>query len=124
MINHEITYDTGMKGYLSPRCPHFEGQGGSAPSSTPVPASLFPNTIKYFALPFRVNDTIHKYDKDNIVNWEKLHMFSKQTCICLTHSIQKVKKVGYSRKRRQNRVSPGLCSKVKTCFATVITTVG
>jgi len=36
------------------------------------------------AMPFRVTDIIHKYDSDNIVNWGKLHMFSKQTCICLT----------------------------------------
>jgi len=24
---------------------------------------------------------------DNIVNWGKLHMSSKQTCICLIHSV-------------------------------------
>ena len=36
-----------------------------------------------------------QYDKDSIVNWGKLHMFSKQTCISLTHSAQSVKEVGY-----------------------------
>jgi len=41
-------------------------------------------------------------------------MFFKQTCICLTHSTPSVKKVGYLRKRRHNRLlSPRLCSKVK-----------
>jgi len=30
---------------------------------------------------------IHKDYKDNFTNWMKLHMPSKQTCICLTHSV-------------------------------------
>jgi len=50
------------------------------------------------------------------VNWEKLHIFSKQTCICLTHSAQSVKEVGYLRKRRDNWLSPRLCSKVSKTF--------
>jgi len=54
----------------------------------------FPNTIRYLALLFRVNNVIHKYKKDNIVNWGKFHMFSKQTCICLTHSTRKWKRLG------------------------------
>jgi len=34
-----------------------------------------------------VNSIIHKYDKDNTAKWGKLHMSSKQTCICLIHSV-------------------------------------
>jgi len=69
------------------------------------------------SLLFGVNNNIfHKYDKGNVVNWGKLHMFSGQTCICLTHSVystQSVEKVGYLRKRSHNRLSPRLCTKVK-----------
>jgi len=44
-------------------------------------------------------------------------MFSKQTCICLTHSVytaqtQSVKKI---RKRSHNQLSPLLCTNVKKC---------
>jgi len=31
LINHEITYDTGMLGHLCPVDPPFKGQGESAP---------------------------------------------------------------------------------------------
>jgi len=64
---------------------------------------------------------IHKYDKDNIVNWGKLHMFSKQTCICLTYSTQTVETVGHLRKRSHNRLLPRLCSKVKKCVSPQLT---
>jgi len=30
---------------------------------------------------------IDKYDKHNIVNWGRLQMPSKQSCVCLTHSV-------------------------------------
>jgi len=41
LINHEITYDTGMLGHLCPRCPTFQRAVGSAPVMHPcsgVPA--------------------------------------------------------------------------------------
>jgi len=40
--------------------------------------------IRYLALPFRVNNIIHKYDKDNIVTWGELGIFNVTTaCLCL-----------------------------------------
>jgi len=46
---------------------------------------LLPKTIRYLSYVFRVNNIIYKYDQDNIVNWGKFHMSSKQICMCLTH---------------------------------------
>jgi len=34
----------------------------------------------------RVKNIIYKHDKDIIVHWGKLHI-SKQTCVCLIHSV-------------------------------------
>jgi len=38
----------------------------------------FPNTFRYLDQLFRVNNMIHKYDKNNLVNLGKLHRFSEQ----------------------------------------------
>jgi len=67
-----------------------------------------------FCNKIRVTKMIHKYDEDNIVNWESYTCsVSNLSYACPTQSTQSVRKVGYLRKRSHNRLSPGLCTKVK-----------
>jgi len=34
-----------------------------------------------------VNNKIHKCNKDDYLNWGKLYVPPKQTCVCMTHSV-------------------------------------
>jgi len=46
----------------------------------------FRNAIKCFLATVN-NNIIHKHDKANVVNWGKLHMFSRQISIRLIHLV-------------------------------------